>query len=120
MHIPGRRNRPFSSVALHSLLVSAVLALTSLQACAALFDDVGARARQLAEAPFAAQPKPAAPAATDALTYDQYRDIRFRPDHSLWRDQKLPFEVQFFHPGFVNTETVRINEVAAEIGRAHV
>jgi glucans biosynthesis protein len=116
MHIPVRRKRPFSSTALPSLLVCATLALTSLQACAALFDDVGARARQLAEKPFVAQPKPvvASPAASDALTYDQYRDIRFRPDHSLWRDQSLPFEVQFFHPGFVNTGTVKINEVTAD------
>ena len=115
MHIPGRRNRPFSSVVLHSLLVCAALALTSVPACAALFDDVAATARQLADKPFKPEAKPvvASPAASDALTYDQYRDIRFRPDRSLWRDEKLPFEVQFFHPGFVNTETVRINEVTA-------
>jgi glucans biosynthesis protein len=116
MHIPGRRNRPFSSVALHALLIGATFALASAQACAALFDDVGAKARQLAAQPFVAEVKPVAagPAASDALTYDQYRDIRFRPDHSLWRDQKLPFEVQFFHPGFVNTETVKVHEVTAE------
>jgi glucans biosynthesis protein len=115
MHIPGRRNRHFSSVALQSLLVCAALALTSVQACAALFDDVGEQARQLAARPFVAQTKPTVPAAaSDTLTYDQYRDIRFRPDHSLWRDQKLPFEVQFFHPGFVNTETVAIHEVTAD------
>jgi len=110
----GRPKRPSTSVALRSLLVGAALALASAQACAALFDDVGARARQLAAQPFVPEAKKAAPAASDALTYDQYRDIRFRPDHSLWRDQKLPFEVQFFHPGFVNTETVKIHEVAAD------
>jgi glucans biosynthesis protein len=116
MQPAGRRNRRFSSVALQSLLIGATLALASLQACAALFDDVGLRARQLAGQPFVAEAKPVAanPAASDALTYDQYRDIRFRPDHSLWRDQKLPFEVQFFHPGFVNTETVKIHEVTAD------
>jgi periplasmic glucans biosynthesis protein len=120
MYFPGRRDRPFPSVALRCLLCCAALALASAQACAALFDDVGARARQLAGKPFVAEVKPAvAPAAaSDALTYDQYRDIRFRPDHSLWRDQKLPFEVQFFHPGFINTETVRINEVTAD-GASH-
>ena len=120
MHRPGRSDRSFTSVALHALLVCATLALTSVPACAALFDDVSARARQLAETPFKAEHKTvaASPAASDALTYDQYRDIRFRPDHSLWRDQKLPFEVQFFHPGFVNTETVAINEVTAD-GASH-
>ncbi|MEP6503503.1 MAG: glucan biosynthesis protein G [Betaproteobacteria bacterium] len=95
-------------------MVCAALACASVQAWAALFDDVGARARQLAQTPFRAEARPAAPAASDALTYDQYRDIRFRPDHSLWRDQQLPFEVQFFHPGFVNTETVKVNEVTAD------
>jgi glucans biosynthesis protein len=113
MPLPGRPKRPFTSAALRSLLACATLALASVPACAALFDDVAAQARQLAARPFVAAAKPAAPAASDALTYDQYRDIRFRPDHSLWRDEKLPFEVQFFHPGFVNTETVKIHEVAA-------
>jgi periplasmic glucans biosynthesis protein len=120
MQLPGRPNRPFPSVSLHRLLISAALALASVQACAALFDDVGARARQLADKPYVAEVKPAASslAASDALTYDQYRDIRFRPDHSLWRAEKLPFEVQFFHPGFVNTSTVKINEITAD-GASH-
>ena len=101
-------------MALRQLLGCALLALASIPAHAALFDDVAAHARQLADQPFHAAPKPVAPhAASDALTYDQYRDIRFRTDRSLWRQDKLPFEVQFFHPGFVNTETVKINEVTA-------
>jgi glucans biosynthesis protein len=93
------------------LLIGAWLALAGTPACAALFDDVAARAQALAATAFQPQPKAAVRAASDALTYDQYRDIRFRPDRSLWRKDGLPFEVQFFHPGFVNTETVKINEV---------
>ena len=96
------------------LLIGALLALVAAPACAAVFDEVEARAKALAATPFQPQPKPAAHAASDSLTYDQYRDIRFRPDRSLWRKEGLPFEVQFFHPGFVNTETVKINEVAAD------
>jgi glucans biosynthesis protein len=120
MHSPGRHRRPSPSVALRQLLVCAALACAGAPTWAALFDDVAARAREMAAAPFQPAPKPAAaaPAASDTLTYDQYRDIRFRPDHSLWRDQKLPFEVQFFHPGFVNTATVKINEVEAD-GKSH-
>src|SRR5262249_50754309 len=118
MHQPGRRKRPFSSVNLRSLLAGAALALASLQACAALFDDVGEQARALAAKPFVAAAPAPAPAGDDKRTYAQSRDIRFRPDRSLWRDQKLPFEVQFFHPGFVNTETVKIDEVEAD-GRSH-
>ena len=83
-------------MALRRLLGCALLAFASMSAHAALFDDVAAHARQLADQPFHAEPKPAASTrpASDALTYDQYRDIRFRPDHSLWRADKLPFEVQ--------------------------
>ncbi len=120
MHATGLPRPLLSSLAPCRLLACALLALASLPACAALFDDVGATARNLALAPFhaAARPVAAAQPASDALTYDQYRDIRFRPDHSLWRKDGLPFEVQFFHPGFVNTDTVRINEVSAD-GAAH-
>ena len=100
------------------LLIGTLLALAAAPACAVAFDDVAARAQTLAATPFQPQPKPVAHAASDSLTYDQYRDIRFRPDHALWRKDGLPFEVQFFHPGFVNTDTVRINEVAAD-GTAH-
>ncbi|MGA6927550.1 MAG: glucan biosynthesis protein G [Desulfosarcina sp.] len=48
------------------------------------------------------------------INYDQWRDIRFRTEKSLWRDEKLPFEVQFFHPGLFYNRTVAINEVTPE------
>jgi glucans biosynthesis protein len=47
------------------------------------------------------------------LNYDQYRDIRFRPEESLWRRERLPFELQFFHPGFSFDRPVQINTVRA-------
>jgi glucans biosynthesis protein len=80
---------------------------------AAPFDAVAERARVLATQPH--QP-PAArlPAELAALTYDRHRDIRFRPERALWRDAGLPFEVQFFHPGWLFAEPVRIHEVTAE------
>ncbi len=52
------------------------------------------------------------------LNYDQYRDIRFRPGESLWRRDRLPFELQFFHPGFSFDRTVQINVVDGKDGRA--
>ena len=33
------------------------------------------------------------PDALKDLNYDQYRSIRFLPEHALWRDEKLPFQV---------------------------
>jgi len=74
------------------------------------FDDVAAQAEQRARGTYrAASRKP--PAELEALDYDQYRDIRFRPDHALWRPRNLPFELMFFHLGTFQTEPVRINEI---------
>ena len=59
------------------------------------------------------RPMPAAlPAALANLSYDQYRDIRFRPESALWRGQSL-FEVQFFHRGYHVRQRVNIVEVTA-------
>lgn len=44
------------------------------------------------------------------LSYDAFRDIRFKPASALWHEQAL-FEVQFFHRGFAFTHQVNINEV---------
>jgi periplasmic glucans biosynthesis protein len=82
------------------------------------FDDVAALAQTQAQRPYqSASRQP--PAELAALTYDQYRDIRFRPDHALWRADKSPFELMFFHLGKFQTEPVRINEVTPQ-GVRHV
>lgn len=44
------------------------------------------------------------------LGYDEYRRIRFLPDASLWRNEKLPFQLQFFHPGYLFAQTIELNE----------
>ena len=46
----------------------------------------------------------------DKLDYDAYRKIRFRNDHAFWLADKLPFRVEFFHPGYLYQEPVRIFE----------
>ncbi len=46
------------------------------------------------------------------LDYDHYRQIRFQPERALWRGEKLPFQVQFFHRGFFYEPRVDIYEVA--------
>ncbi|WP_373568247.1 glucan biosynthesis protein G [Bradyrhizobium cajani] len=51
------------------------------------------------------------PDALKNLNYDQYRSIRFAPERALWRDEKLPFEVQFFHRGFFYKNRVDIFQV---------
>jgi hypothetical protein len=56
-------------------------------------------ARDAASKPFKA-PDSKLPDSLKNLDYDHYRAIRFFPEHALWRGEKLPFQVQFFHRGF--------------------
>lgn len=81
------------------------------------FDDVSRRARQLAAASYQ-KPDSDLPPALRSLSYDQYRDIRFKPEASLWRRDGLPFEVAFFHRGGYFQEPVKINEIVGNSVRA--
>jgi len=42
------------------------------------------------------------------LSYDQYRDIRFNPKKAIWRYDHIPFQVQLFHPGWIQSDQVNI------------
>ncbi len=75
-----------------------------------------ARARELAEAPFSGIDE-SLPAGLEGLGYDGYRDIRFRPEEALWREDGLPFQAQFFPRGYIFRTPVRINEVAEGAAR---
>jgi glucans biosynthesis protein len=72
------------------------------------FADVHRRAQELAAGPFAAD-RPELPGAFQGLSYDQYRDIRFRPERAVWRGEGLPFQVQLFPRGFMFLDRVKIN-----------
>jgi len=104
----SRRHRP--SQPRRALLAVALLAgLLPGVARGFGFDDVTARAQALAKDSYQAPPQ--APAWLRELTYDQWRDIRFRPEDALWKDKKLPFQVQFFHPGLYYDHPVAMNVV---------
>jgi periplasmic glucans biosynthesis protein len=45
------------------------------------------------------------------IEYDDWRDIRFKTDQALWLKNKLPFTVQFFHPGFLYNRTIAVYTV---------
>ncbi|MGE5161399.1 MAG: glucan biosynthesis protein G, partial [Betaproteobacteria bacterium] len=91
-------------------LLAAALVTVARPVAAFGFDDVDRMAKDLAGRP---QPKPAfvLPKALKDLTYDQTRDIRFDPNRALWRADKLPFEIQFFHLGGYFDQPVRVHEV---------
>ncbi|MFN3869565.1 MAG: glucan biosynthesis protein [Hyphomicrobiaceae bacterium] len=63
-------------------------------------DLVARLAKGLSERAFE-KPRADVPAPFDKLTYDQYRDIRFRPEQSVWRGQGLSFELQLFALGYL-------------------
>jgi glucans biosynthesis protein len=94
-------------------LVFAALALITTEAQAFSLDDVAARAAKLASAAYQ-KPPGTLPKSLKALDYDQHRDIRYRPERSLWRDTRLPFEIMFFHPGWFYEDSVAIHEITAE------
>ena len=97
-------------MARHLRQVLCVALLFPLAAHAFDFEDVAVRARDMATAPYKAPAAQLPPELRD-LDYDAHRDIRFRPDHALWRAEKLPFELMFFHPGRNFQEPVRINTI---------
>ncbi len=105
VHMPSRFR-------LISGLLVLLVATTRVFAASATFDldDVAERARRLAAAPFS-EPKGEVPDWLLEATYDQWRDIRFRPESALWRERKLPFQVQFFHPGLFYNRVVRIHVI---------
>lgn len=69
------------------------------------------QARALSRAPYA-KPRAVLPKEVEALDWDAYQAIRFRPDHALWRDDKLRFQAQFFHLGLYFKSPVRLYELA--------
>ncbi|HKA44226.1 MAG TPA: glucan biosynthesis protein G [Burkholderiales bacterium] len=74
------------------------------------FNDVAQRARELAASPFKKGGN--LPRELQNLTYDQFRDIRFRPEKAHWSGAHLNFELAFFHQGWFYQEPVKINEVS--------
>ncbi|QEM82453.1 glucan biosynthesis protein [Halomonas binhaiensis] len=101
--------RLFAALLLWGLSAS-VLAITP----EALFEQVSGQARDLAESPYE-EPKFSGelPQQLAELSYDQYRQIRYRKDRAIWRNQGL-FQVELFHPGFLYKKPVAIHLVEGE------
>ena len=85
----------------------------SVPVAAMTLDDVEARAQALARKPYRPGACGQIPEWLKEIHYDEWRQIRFRPTASLWRNRMLTFQAQFFHPGMLYQNTVRINEVDA-------
>lgn len=73
-------------------------------------------ARKISQAPYVA-PAADLPDVLRDLNYDQYRDIRFRPEASIWGNTDLKFRAQLFHRGFYFKDRVDISIVENGVSR---
>jgi glucans biosynthesis protein len=90
----------------------AAFAVPRLEAEHVTLDYVSKIAELRARKPFRS-PRADLPEFLSKLTYDQYRQIRFRDDKALWREGDLPFRIEFFHLGYLYGEPVHLNEFSS-------
>jgi glucans biosynthesis protein len=74
------------------------------------YDWLVGEARRIAAEPFEAHDGDI-PSVLADLNYDQYRDIRYKAERSLWRDTS-PYEVQFHHLGSYYDRPVHVFDVS--------
>jgi periplasmic glucans biosynthesis protein len=74
------------------------------------FEVLRYRAKMLSARPYAERPT-TVPESLRRMSYDDYRHIVFNAEQTWWRRDRLPFQVQFFHPGFVHSRSVQIYEL---------
>ena len=103
-----------SSIASRLLALSLFCLSTTVQAFG--LADVALRAERLAEDRYR-EAQDDLPRDLRDLNYDQYRDIVFNPAKAVWHAQKLPFELQLFHPGLYFRHPVKINLVRGGVSR---
>ena len=105
--------------ALFSLFASGIALLLALPLSAAAqpapggfsLDDVTARARELAAAPYRA-PVSNLPPTFATMQFADYMKIQPRVDQFEWHDIDTPFRLGFYHQGMQFNAPVRINEIA--------
>ena len=109
---PRDRLPAFGAIAIALLALGLVVAARAENEYGFDYQELQYRAKNLAAKPFERPPTRVPDwLLPPKINYDQHRDIRFRTDRSLWREDQLPFQVQFFHPGWLFHETVQIHEL---------
>lgn len=84
--------------------------LYSFNAYAFSYSDVISKAKQLSSSPYKENVE-ALPQELINMNYDDYRSIRYQREKGPWYNQKLPFEIQFFHLGSLFKHPVRVYEI---------
>ncbi len=73
------------------------------------FEALREQAQALAAKPFQPDNGVALPDFLKNLDYDGYQQIEYRPDRGPWFKDHLRFTFQFFHPGYLYKDPVRIH-----------
>lgn len=95
------------------LLGSAQIALSQNGDSGFSFDTLKERARDLAAKPYQALNREL-PRGLRNLNYDDMRNIRFNPKSAIWRRERLPFQLQFFHRGGPQNCHITVNSVEGD------
>ena len=106
------RTLPVLTLLACNLLLLPGLLLAAQSKGAFSLQNVINKAQDLAKKPFQER-QALVPDFLVKLKYDEWRDIRFDPDQAVWLKEKLPFTLQFFHPGLYYVRTVNIYTVDA-------
>ncbi len=77
------------------------------------FEDVIRQAESLSKEPYSDVPEVSSKVLR-GLNYDQYRDIRWKDEHTLWRRLGLPFQAKFFFTGHLHSKPVTMFQVNRE------
>ncbi|USZ51041.1 glucan biosynthesis protein [Halomonas sp. DN3] len=102
---PGSRNLALAFV---GVITSVALATPAMAVeTGALFEQVTNRAKEMAASPYE-EASAELPEALSEMDYDRYRQIRYRDERALWKDDG-DFEVELFHPGFLYDQPVDIH-----------
>lgn len=93
------------------LAIAVALVAVGMPAAAHAFDlsNVAKIAQQLAAKAY--QPPPSVPGFLTGLDYNDYQQIRFQPDDSLWHQTNTNFQVMLIAPGEYFKYPVQINTV---------
>lgn len=73
------------------------------------FQNVVEQAKALAAKPY--EPPTPIPKFMQALSFNEYQNIRFNPDKSLWRENKSKFQVMLVSPGLHYAHSVTVNVI---------
>lgn len=99
---------PISIASAFAVILAGCSSLDAMRRVEVDFEYVASLAKDLSEEDY--EEPDELPAFLSELDYDAYRKIRYNPEKYLWSDEGLPFSLGFFHPGFLHSDRIKVNE----------